>query len=247
MLHGFTGSGLDFDGLAQHMPGRIWAPDIIGHGNSPAPRSVAPYSMEAVIDQLEDWRKTHLHEHFHLVGYSMGGRVALHWIAHAPEQIRSLTLISANPGLADPTDRTLRQKADHHLADHIEEIGTARFASEWSKHPLIRTQSKAPAAFRSAMETRRSQNKTWGLANSLRAMGTGTMPSMWGHLSAINTPTLIMVGEQDHKYADIGAACHQAMGNSQIVVMKDVGHAPHIESPAPAGKQITLFHSKLVR
>jgi len=203
--------------------------------------------MKAVIDQLEAWRKIHLDEPFHLVGYSMGGRVALHWSARSPEQMQSLTLISANPGLTDPTDRTLRQQADHDLADHIEEIGTARFASEWSKHPLIRTQSKAPAALRSAMEARRSNNKPWGLANSLRALGTGTMTSMWGHLSTINTPTLIMVGEQDHKYATIGAACHQAMRNSKIVVMKDVGHAPHIEAPAPAGKQITLFHGKLVR
>jgi pimeloyl-ACP methyl ester carboxylesterase len=95
LLHGSPGVGVDFSTLIPDLAARfrVIAPDLPGFGAST--RAVPDYSLLAhaayVVDLLGRLKVTHAH----LVGFSMGGGVALNLIDQAPERARSLTMLSA--------------------------------------------------------------------------------------------------------------------------------------------------------
>ena len=81
-----------------------------------------------------------------VVGYSMGGRVALHLALGAPERVAALVLESASPGIADAAQRAARVKSDEALADDIERLGIEAFVDRWEAQPLFASQSRLAAA-----------------------------------------------------------------------------------------------------
>jgi 2-succinyl-6-hydroxy-2,4-cyclohexadiene-1-carboxylate synthase len=233
LLHGFTGSAAEW---YDHLPvlaaeRRVIMPDLIGHGASEAPTDPARYTMErcvgdllAVLDHLELTQVD-------LLGYSMGGRVALHLAAAAPERINRLVLESASPGIADDAERAARAAADDALADRIEAEGLEWFVEHWTAIPLFASQSALPEPMRLAQRERRLAQRALGLANSLRGMGAGRQVSLWERLSDIDLPALIISGELDRKYVEIGAAMAARMPQARHVVVPDAGHTVHLEQP----------------
>ena len=100
LLHGFTQSGRSWMEVISKMPeGWMWiVPDLRGHGETRT-RPGAPCSMDACTRDLEMlWDRTGVSK-THLVGYSMGGRLALHVAATRPERILSVLTIGAHAGL----------------------------------------------------------------------------------------------------------------------------------------------------
>ena len=79
MLHGFTGDGLDFEPLVEARDvATLIAPDLLGHGGSSAPEEpLELYSIPEQLKQLEHLLDALDAPHPILLGYSMGGRVAL--------------------------------------------------------------------------------------------------------------------------------------------------------------------------
>ncbi len=70
-----------------------------------------------------------------------------------------------------------------------------------------------------------------GLAANLRATGTGAQPSYWEQLADLATPTLLIAGELDHKFAQIAARMHEAMPDTRLEIVANAGHAVHLEQP----------------
>src|SRR5579862_3588393 len=110
LLHGFTGSVRSWDAVRPALTGQatVISVDLIGHGRSAAPPEADRYSLDwsvrdlrALLDRLEL-------DAVDLLGYSMGGRVALHLAVHAPDRVRWLCLESASAGIEDPAERTRR-------------------------------------------------------------------------------------------------------------------------------------------
>ena len=117
LLHGFTHTGASWDPVVAALAERYraLAPDIRGHGSA---SERDPVTLAAVLDDLGALAPAP----FTLVGYSMGGRIALH-AALAPAlgaRVQRLVLIGASPGLADPAERAERRAADERLADEVE-------------------------------------------------------------------------------------------------------------------------------
>lgn len=248
LLHGFTGSAAEwYDLLPTLAHGRrVIMPDLIGHGASEAPDDPARYTMErcvadllAVLDHLELAQVD-------LLGYSMGGRVALHLAAAAPERINRLILESASPGIADSAERAARAVADDALADRIVAEGLEWFVDHWASIPLFASQSALPEAVRVAQRERRLAQRARGLANALRGMGAGRQESLWDVLDQIALPTLLISGELDHKYVDIGAAMAARMSQVQHVVVPAAGHTVHLEQPQ-AFNEIVVRYLEAIR
>ncbi len=159
-----------------------------------------------------------------LIGYSMGARMALHAVLQHPRSYDSLVLISGTPGIEDDKERQTRLNNDNVLADHIETIGVDAFIDEWLSQPLF-----AGLSHQAAQREHRIRNTAQGLADSLRYAGTGTQRPLWDVLHLIDIPVLVVAGEHDAKFVDIGQRMTNALPNATFIVIPQVGHTVHLE------------------
>lgn len=243
LLHGFTGSAETWRPFLPELAARwrVIVPDLIGHGRTAAPADAARYRMdECVADLLAllDWLGV---GEFAVLGYSMGGRVALHLALAVPKRVRALILESASPGISDPAERAERARSDAALAELIEREGIVAFVERWESQPLFATQRSLPAEVRGRLRAERLGQRPVGLANSLRSMGTGTMEPVWDRLGELGMPTLVLAGELDAKYVAIARAMMERLPRAQVVIVPGSGHAVHLEQPAQFLKLITTF------
>lgn len=92
LLHGWGMHGGIWEGLRERLAQRfrVHVVDLPGYGSSPA---CAPYTLETLARRVA----AELPERTHVVGWSLGGQVALQWARVAPQQIAKLVLISTTP------------------------------------------------------------------------------------------------------------------------------------------------------
>lgn len=245
VLHGFTGSARAMAPVvdALEAAGRATlAPDLLGHGHSTVDGPADAHTMDACVDQLRAALDTLGAGRVHVVGYSMGGRVALSLAAAGPTRLRSLCVIGASPGLADAADRAERRRADDELAAAVLTGGVEAFVERWTALPLFATQrDRLGPGEREAVRRQRLANDARGLAASLRGMGTGSMPPLHDHLGRIDVPTLVLAGADDARYCAIGRAMATELPAATFVDVADAGHAAHLENPAAVTAAITSF------
>jgi 2-succinyl-6-hydroxy-2,4-cyclohexadiene-1-carboxylate synthase len=219
LLHGFTHTGRSWDPVIEALGERYRpiAPDIRGHGAASDRR---PITLEAVIGDIGSLASGS----FTLVGYSMGGRIALH-VAHAlPERVQRLVLIGASPGIADRAEREARREADNRLADRIEHMAIEEFAREWASNPVLEGQP-------CWLHEDRLRGTPASLAQALRGLGTGALPALWDRLAELRMPVVLVVGERDQKFRAIAQEMADAISGARVVVLRGVGHAVHLEAP----------------
>ena len=234
LLHGFTGSaagwGSHLDTLAAYGL-RVIALDLPGHGQSDAPADAQRYAMEycqqdilAALQELAVSAGEAV-----LLGYSMGGRIALYTAFSG--FFRALILESASPGLKDPAEREQRRSSDEALAASIERNGVQAFVEHWEKLPLFASQSSLPPEVREALREERLHNRASGLAQSLRGVGTGVQPPLHARLPALHIPVLLIAGQLDTKFTAIACSMAQALPQAQLRTIHGAGHTVHLERP----------------
>ena len=225
LLHGFTHTGASWDPVVAALAEsyRALAPDIRGHGSA-AGRE--PVTIEAVIDDVTSVAP----RRFTLVGYSMGGRIALHAALAAAlrPRVERLVLIGASPGLADPGERAARRAADERLADEVEHMTIEEFAHRWAQTPVLAGQPPAVAA---AIDGDRRRNQPAGLARALRGLGTGALSSLWERLPEFEMPVTLVVGERDEKFMAVADQMARGLPDARVVAVAGAGHAVHLEAP----------------
>ncbi|HSX13347.1 MAG TPA: alpha/beta fold hydrolase [Chlamydiales bacterium] len=193
-LHGFLGTKEDWNEVSSFLDAPCIAVDLPGHGS-------APFSEKLILPDLPK---------FHLVGYSMGGRLALAIANEHPEKIASLTLLSTFTG-SPPSNRLAMdqlwaQKILHSFDD---------FLKSWYDQPLF-------AGYIPDLSMRKRQNPM-SLAKALLYYSPAKMPVL---------PTnnaFFVVGERDQKYRAL---------YPNAVVIPNAGHAVHLEQPEAVAKVI---------
>lgn len=221
------------------------APDLLGHGDSPAPLDPVRYGMPHAAADLAALPETSVEGGIHLLGYSMGGRLALFFALHYPAKVRTLTLLSASPGLATAAERVARRRKDDALADRIERDGIGPFADYWEALPLWDSQTRnlSPER-RRQLRAQRQRNSPRGLANSLRGMGSGAQPNLHPAISTSLLPTLLLAGAVDTKFVDINLRMQQEMPGARLVILDGAGHAVHLERPRALARTVVNFWQK---
>lgn len=230
VLHGFTGSATAVAPLTSRLPEPALALDLPGHGSGPISDDPADYTIAAAVAGVVS-ATAHL-ERFALVGYSMGGRVALHMALAHRDRVASLALIGARAGIDDPAERAERIAADGALADRIESEGIEWFADFWADRPLFATQRTRLSADQQAeLRAQRLACHPQGLAHSLRGMGAGAVEPIGCRLSELSMPCALIAGSDDAKFAAIAHQMAAAMPQATVCLIPNAGHAAHLEAP----------------
>lgn len=234
--HGFTQTGRSWDGVVAALTARLVtleavAPDLAGHGDAA--------DVSADLWKSAD-RLVAIGGRSSYIGYSMGGRVALHAAIAHPESVRGLVLIGATAGIDDPRGRDERRTSDEALAARIEEIGVTAFLDDWLVTPLF-----AGLTDEAAGRSDRLRNTAAGLASSLRCCGAGTQEPLWDRLADVRCPTLVLVGEHDAKFRALGERLVDGIPAARLDVVAGSGHSVHLEQPAATVDALVRFLSSL--
>jgi 2-succinyl-6-hydroxy-2,4-cyclohexadiene-1-carboxylate synthase len=161
----------------------------------------------------------------------MGARVALQAALAAPQRVRSLALIGAAPGIADPTARAQRVAADEQQAKRLESEPFEMWVDDWMSQPLFASQARLPTIVRAEARAQRLRNRPAALAGVLRGMGTGSMPPLTEALSGLAVPSLLVAGELDTKFTALARDMAARMTLAQVAIVPRAGHAVQLDAP----------------
>lgn len=229
-LHGFMGSSRDWENVTAALGERFYgvAIDLPGHGASVGlpPESYtfkgAARAVLGVLDELGIERAT-------LVGYSMGGRLALYLALCHPEWCAGLFLESALPGLQDAVERRARHADDEERASRLESGDFEDFVGDWYRQTLFASLARDEERLERTVSAR-LKNDPAELARSLRGMGSGSQPSLWEELSGLSVPALAVAGELDEKFVEISRRMADLCAGMRVVVIPGAGHNVHVEA-----------------
>jgi 2-succinyl-6-hydroxy-2,4-cyclohexadiene-1-carboxylate synthase len=224
LVHGFTQTGASWDALVPRFEAKGLAVE------TPAVPAATDLPSAAAALGREYGRAA-------WVGYSMGGRIALHLGLDAPGLVEAMVLVGATAGIDDPVDRATRRESDEGLACLVERIGVGPFLDQWLAQPLFAGLDHA-AAGRQA----RLANPPSLLAAHLRNLGTGTQAPLWARLPELAMPVLIVAGERDRKFTALGRRLVAGIGsNADLVLVPGAGHACHLERPDEFAAAVVPF------
>jgi 2-succinyl-6-hydroxy-2,4-cyclohexadiene-1-carboxylate synthase len=219
LLHGFAGTARHWDRVIAELPAGRFAPVALNLTNAD------PLTPDGVTRLVSSATAA---EPAIVVGYSMGGRLALHAALAIPDRVVRLVLISASAGIEDPTEREARRVADAALAEEIERTSIESFISRWRAQPLFAHDPERVAEEIAADERRCTPA---GLAAMLRGLGPGTIAPMWDRLGELTMAVDVLAGELDPAYVVHGRRIAAGAGRSSFRCVPAVGHRVALQAP----------------
>ena len=233
LLHGFMGNIYEFDQVIKLLfdDFSYLIIDLPGHGKTQVldDEYYTMPSTAAAIIQLLDQLKI---DQCYLIGYSLGGRLALYLTLHFPSRFIKVILESASPGLATEMARLARIKSDAQIARKLTRMINKddfyHFLNNWYEQRIFGKIKNHPQYQR--MIASRLTNYPPNLVKSLQFMGTGSQPCLWELLTENTIPLLLLVGEEDQKFIDINIAITEKCQVAKLQIIHDVGHNIHLEN-----------------
>lgn len=244
-IHGFTGSSEDWKFIFNNIPQYFlpFAIDLIGHGKTDSPVDPKFYTCSSIVYHISfilNFLKFHK---VILVGYSMGGRVALSFTLKNIERVSALILESTTAGIENIEERKKRVEQDLILSELILNEGIDKFIDYWFSTPLFESLKKLNQFDKIIKE--RKFNNPIGLSNTLKSFSTGLMNNYWDKLHLIKAPVLLLTGEKDEKYTTQNFRMNNLLQNSQHKIISDANHNTHLEKPELFTNFVLEFLNKL--
>ncbi|MGL5794721.1 MAG: 2-succinyl-6-hydroxy-2,4-cyclohexadiene-1-carboxylate synthase [Waterburya sp.] len=239
-LHGFLGNSQDFLAVIDLISPEFCCLvlDLPGHGQTEVKQDInyhLPNLAQALIALLE---QLNIRQCF-LVGYSLGGRIALYLTIYFPQYFLGVILESASPGLKTQPERDRRIQQDLQLIKQLESQDFADFLQQWYSQPLFSSFAQHPN-FQQAL-IRRLNNNPVKLSKSLRYLGLGMQPSLWSQLKSLQIPLLLVVGELDSKFVAINREIANLCPQANLNIVKNSGHNVHFEQLWEFSKLLERF------
>ncbi|MGK9172130.1 2-succinyl-6-hydroxy-2,4-cyclohexadiene-1-carboxylate synthase [Yokenella regensburgei] len=220
-LHGFSGDSLEWQPVGDRICGcPCLYIDLPGHGGS-AGITVGSfaemrYLLSATLNSyniLKYW----------LVGYSLGGRIAMDFACEAPAGICGLVVEGGHPGLTDEAERSSRRASDRRWAERLRHEPLSEVFTDWYQQPVF---ASLQAQQRAQLIALRSQNSGRALAAMLEATSLAVQADLRAALRQCAFPVHYLCGERDSKFralsAEIAARSH---------LINAAGHNAHRENP----------------
>ena len=250
LVHGFLGSCEDWKPVLDCLPNdqEGHAPILPGHAGIPLDLFPGPHTFDAAVGWLastvEAYRSGDLNPHqgggpCDVLGYSMGGRLALGLMIERPDLVRRVVAVGASAGIEDLDERAARAALDEQRAREIEEGPFEAWLERWYAQPLF-DGLRDTQGFE-ALLARRRQGQPRALAEALRMMTVGRQPPLGHRLAETEVPLLLMAGSEDAKYTASNSALAARSPSIQAVTVPGAGHAPHLEQPDEFSRLLRLF------
>ena len=191
LIHGFAQSAQTWHGVAQLLAEdrTVYALDLVGHGQSAKPANESAYSLIEMGKALLAFAKS-LPAPPLLVGYSLGGRVALSALVESgPEAFARCVsgLVLESAGLGMPCEQAREEAAGRDAATvrRLRECSLAEFMTNWESLPLFASQKRLPRQVQEAVRAGRLANDPVALSHVVAQAGQHTMPARSDILAAL--------------------------------------------------------------
>lgn len=256
LLHGFSQSADSWDQVAPLLACHrtVYALDLVGHGGSTAPADSFFYALQAQGEALLAFVAHVAAENGGrrpaVIGYSMGGRVALSSLVKQPGEfsraVSSLVLESVGLGFAADADRACAADRDAANAARLRERGVEEFMNAWERLPLFASQRHLPSNVRSHVRAGRLANDAEALARTFEHAGQHSMPARKEVLSALaavcnqGVSVQYLTGSLDRKYRALSEELRCVPGVA-VETVRGSGHNVHLEAPADFVRCVEAF------
>ncbi len=166
---------------------------------------------------------------FHLVGLSMGGRIARNVALHYPERLHSLTLVSSTPGF-----------------DALSAEDVRRFVTERG--------SQTPQTLKKLLGSRASSAAYGELLDSVnrihevsyqKTLQASVAQDRAAPIEKIRVPTLIIAGEEDTVYPpELARDMARRIPGAELLMFQQTGHLANLEQPEKFNQAVLDFLSR---
>lgn len=202
-----------------------------GFPPSDVPEQLKDYSQDLLVEDLRG-----LFEHLgigqaHVVGFSMGGSVALNFGVKYPQLCRGIVAAGAGSGAVN---RPLFERDVENVVELIRSRGIEGFAEVYadgpSRQPFKRKNPDGWTEFR----VRLAEHSAVGQAHTIVGVQRDrpTLYQIEKELDALTVPTLILVGDEDEPCVDPGVFLKRHIRSSGLAFFPQSGHTINLEEPA---------------
>ena len=243
-VHGFLGEAADWHRLRTLLGSSVGAAcfELPGHGSAPPVSGAAAEWFPDAARRLQQ-ACAQLPAPPVVVGYSMGGRLALFSAVRYPAAASALVLLGADPGIGNAVARHERRVRDDVLAGELAAAGDEQTFAAWLRRwyalPLFGRLNRHPA-FEELLR-RRLRQRPEALAAALRGLSVSRQPALWNELQALPIPALFIAGAEDAKYRAVAERIKALGPPWQVAVCPGAAHAVHIEQPEAVAGLIRSF------
>ncbi|GIU20652.1 MULTISPECIES: 2-succinyl-6-hydroxy-2,4-cyclohexadiene-1-carboxylate synthase [unclassified Shewanella] len=244
-LHGFLGSKQDWQEIVEQLKDDFFciSLNLPGHGFNhlesssvelPTPGFIP--CAELIHTTLEQLNVSQ----YHLVGYSLGGRIALHLARLYPQALLSLTLESCHPGLQNKAARTERKANDRAWAQKLQILPIRGFLDLWYQQAVFSDLSQTE---REHLIDKRSHNQPLMLANCYQATSLAEQDDLRDTPSLLTASSHFIAGHQDTKFMALAKRWQEQQPLS-VHCIHASGHNVHLAAPQAFAKQLaSIFTS----
>ena len=173
-----------------------------------------------------------------LVGYSLGGRLALRAALRSPGSFTAVVLVGATAGIEEGPMRVQRVEADEKLASWMEAMPIEDIVALWERQPLFADQSEPLVE---EQRPGRLSHDPRSLALLLRTAGQGTLDPVWHDIRTLEVPLLAIAGARDDGYSAAAKRIAKVAPNGHAAIVEEAGHAAHLQQPHAVAGLITEF------
>jgi 2-succinyl-6-hydroxy-2,4-cyclohexadiene-1-carboxylate synthase len=224
-LHGFLGSGADWDQLksqSKRPQNSNWVTPSLFDGSIDL-RFLQ--SFDSIVNFLRhsflETIKTRETEMRSFVGYSLGGRIGLHWLEKFPDDFERWIFLSTHPGLGSETDRSERLKSDHKWRVALNSLDRLEFLKEWNSQEVFKKS-----------QTPQISNQIWSreyLETALDQLSLARQKDFSALLQTAQNKITWAVGRQDTKFLQIGEKLKKDVKFNFHIL--DSGHRIYLDQP----------------